>query len=175
MKLVLVRHTTPNIASGICYGQSDILPSGTFKEEASAVNDVLSENYFDTVYSSPLKRCTMLAGFCGFVNAKNDRRLMEMNFGDWEMKDWKNIHGQYATKWMENYLTVPAPNGECLQDLINRISDFIDSIKKTGVVSALCFTHSGPIRVVEHLINNVPPDELFDFEVAFGGVYTYSV
>jgi alpha-ribazole phosphatase len=175
MKLIFVRHTTPDIRHGICYGISDILPAATFKSEAAATMEKLEAYLPEKVYTSPLKRCSMLAGFCGYTHAIADSRLQEMDFGDWEMIDWKNIHGTYATKWMENYLTVPAPNGECLQDVVDRIESFMNEIKQNGSEQILCFTHSGPIRIMHHLVNNSPIDKLFDIEVDFGGVYEFEI
>lgn len=175
MKLVLVRHTTLSIEPGICYGQADVLPSATFETEAAEASKLLANLNPDKVFASPLKRCTLLAEACGYKDAIIEKRLIELDFGDWEMVPWNNIHGEYAQKWMEDYLTFPTPNGECLQDMIDRVEKFLDELKQQELQEVLCFTHSGPIRVFEHLINKIPVEKLFSFEVDYAGVYTYQI
>jgi len=175
MKITLVRHTTLDIAEGICYGQADVLPSATFDTESKTAKKNLSNYTFDNVYSSPLKRCTKLAEACGFENLKIENRIIEIDFGNWELIPWNDIHGEYAQKWMDDYLNFPAPNGESLQDMIKRIEDFLFDLRQSNYNHVLCFTHSGPIRVFEHLINQIPIDKLFDFEVEYAGLYHYSL
>ena len=175
MELILVRHTTLNVREGICYGQSDILPSATFKEEAKKVAKVLVTCSPDVVFTSPLSRCTMLAAEVGYSDAIKDQRLLEYNFGDWEMMPWANIHGEYARKWMEDYISWPAPNGDSMEDLVRRMDDFIIDIKTKDYKKVLCFTHSGPIRIAMHLKDKIPMDKLFDQQVEFGGVYSFSI
>lgn len=175
MDLILVRHTTLNIETRICYGQSDILPSVTFPEEAESVKLKLEGIKPDKVCTSPLKRCVQLAEACGYNNAEKDNRLLELDFGDWELVNWDNIYGEYAQKWMENYFTWPAPNGECLEDMLNRLKDFLVSLKNTKYKTVLCFTHSGPIRIFHHLLDNLPQEDLFKIEIDYGGIYKFKM
>ena len=58
--IYLIRHTTPAVARGICYGQTDLDVTGSFREEAEVIRQHLPAD-IGTVYSSPLKRCTQLA------------------------------------------------------------------------------------------------------------------
>ena len=57
--LYLIRHTTPDIAHGICYGQLDINLSESFEYEVNAVLKLLPA--LDLVITSPLQRCKKLA------------------------------------------------------------------------------------------------------------------
>lgn len=175
MDLILVRHTTLDIEPGICYGQSDILPSKNFPNEAEAVLKRLEGFNADAVYTSPLKRCVLLAEACGYEKAKKEHRLIEMDFGDWELSPWNQIYGEYATKWMENYQTWPTPNGESLEDVTNRLEEFLSELKQTDFKTVLCFTHSGPIRIFHQLIDKIRPDKLFDLEIDYGGVYKFEL
>jgi alpha-ribazole phosphatase len=175
LDLILVRHTTLNIKPGICYGQSDVLPSQKFPEEAEAVKKHLNGIVPEKVYSSPLQRCVKLAEVCGYADVHKDNRLIEMDFGVWELVPWANIYGEYAKKWMENYHTWPTPNGESLEDVINRLTIFLNEIKATGLKTVLCFTHSGPIRIFHHLIDKLPLDDLFKIEIEYGGIYKFRI
>jgi alpha-ribazole phosphatase len=84
MEVYLVRHTETVCPKGICYGQSDVSII-----EPYAVFSVYNEAIASRCYIfSPLQRCTLLANYIkenlGCISIKQDDRLMEMNFGDWE-------------------------------------------------------------------------------------------
>ena len=60
MEIYLIRHTTPKIDKGVCYGQSDIELADSFSMEFKEISKSIPKT-FEKVYSSPLKRCTRLA------------------------------------------------------------------------------------------------------------------
>src|ERR1700752_143379 len=99
MEVYLIRHTTPQIEKGICYGQSDIPLADTFNTESKELLDYLSIS-FDAVFSSPLGRCTQLARL---INCEQeiiyDDRLKDMNFGNWEMTKWNEINQHILDEW----------------------------------------------------------------------------
>ena len=172
MEITLVRHTKVNVHSGICYGQADVGLSETFYAEALQIAGQLMGHTFDAVFTSPLNRCTRLAYQLGYHNAIRDDRLIELNFGDWELKPWENITGEYAERWMEDYLNLPCPGGESLQDLVGRVADFYRTINKK-FNKVLVFSHSGPIRVFHHLVRptDYHLDKLFEWKIDFGSVF----
>lgn len=175
MKLVLVRHTRVDLKTGICYGQSDLKPSKTFVSEANMIGEKLDSFHFDAIFTSPLQRCLWLTDHLDYMQATIDQRLMELNFGEWEMKPWNSIKGDYAEHWMEDYLHLPCPGGESMQDLIVRISDFYRTIKEK-YDSVLIITHSGPIRAFHHLLHpeKFPSENLFEMKIDFGSVLVLS-
>ena len=59
MELILIRHTTPAIEKGICYGQSDLNVADSFEAELELILKEVGQHR--KVYSSPLKRCRILA------------------------------------------------------------------------------------------------------------------
>ena len=144
-KIVWVRHTAPDVIPGTCYGQTDVPLKASFEEEASKCAAQLKKYSFQKAYTSPLSRCTRLAGFCGFKEAVHDPRLMEMNFGDWEMKRYDEIDDPYLSRWFDDYLHLPAPNGESLEMQYSRISAFIDDILKKDENEIVVFSHGGSI------------------------------
>jgi len=111
MIIHLVRHTTPAIDEGICYGQTDLDLSANFKQERKAVMAKLKSKY-DAVYTSPLKRCSQLAALIASENLVTDDRLMEYNFGDWELKPWSSFKSESENNWINNFVDQAAPNGE---------------------------------------------------------------
>ena len=60
MEVYLIRHTSVDIDSNVCYGQSNVPLSSTFEEDAQKIKKELNID-FEKVYSSPLFRCTMLS------------------------------------------------------------------------------------------------------------------
>ena len=112
MRLVFIRHTSVAVERGVCYGQSDVPVAETFETEAEAVKMRLDAYRFDRVYSSPLSRCMKLAAYCGYNNPITDSRLLEMNFGEWEMKRFDEITDPRLRLWYDDYLNVQATGGE---------------------------------------------------------------
>ena len=112
MILTLIRHTSVAVPKGVCYGQSDVALAGSFDSEAEVVCGRLKGRRFDEVYSSPLSRCVKLAARCGYENPKLDPRLMEMNFGEWEMKRYDEITDLRIELWYADFLNVIATGCE---------------------------------------------------------------
>lgn len=175
MILTLIRHTRLAIAEGICYGQSDIMPADSFEQEGNVIRDKIAGLTFDLAFTSPLTRCKMLAHHCGFKHAVEDDRLAELHFGDWELMAWDDIHGEYASKWFNDFYNLKCPNGESMKDMKRRMLQFIEAQRKGKNASVLCFTHSGIIRTAFHIIDRVKSEDLFDFNIEYGGVYKFEI
>jgi len=90
MEIYLIRHTTPAVERGICYGFADIDVAPTFETEAARVKGLLPDKPMD-VYASPLQRCSKLATYLFGHTFTTDERLKELNFGDWEMQRWDDL------------------------------------------------------------------------------------
>ena len=91
MEIYLIRHTRPAISEGICYGQKDIDLAESFTEEAAIIAKHLPSN-IQHVISSPLMRCSVLAGLLfPHISIELNNNLKEINCGDWELKEWDKI------------------------------------------------------------------------------------
>ena len=145
MKLVLIRHTSVAVARGVCYGHTDVDLSPTFVEEASIVRDKLKNYRFDKIYSSPLTRCRKLAEYCGYEEFEIDPRIIEMNFGEWEMKKFDEISDPRLQEWYEDYINVAATGGESVIDQQTRLLEFIEDLKQRHPNKSTIgiFTHGG--------------------------------
>ena len=169
MRIYFIRHTTPDVKKGICYGQTDLELVDTYSEE---FNTVLSQlpNTFDAVYSSPLKRCTQLAKA---INPKIivDHRLKEMNFGNWEMQAWDDIPKTEILPWFEDYVNVPAKNGESFISMNERVLNFYNFLIAQGHEQVAVVSHAGTMRCLLSYINNIPLKSSFEqIHVEYGGV-----
>ena len=168
MKLILIRHTSVNVPQGTCYGQSDVDVNFTFPEEARKVKEKLKQYEFTHVFTSPLQRCVKLAQFCGYENPPQDPRLMEINFGEWEMKRFSDIKDPRLLDWYKDYINVAAPKGESVIDQQKRLIDFIDELKSKYTPESIIalFTHGGIIinalvkylgKTFEEVYADIPP------------------
>ena len=174
MKLYLVRHTKVDYPFGVCYGQLEIGVSNTFEIEKNMLAGKLQNIEFDKIYSSPLKRCAILAE--AFTNSPEkviyDEKLMELNFGKWEGRTWKKIEkSEEAKLWFNDYLNTQCPGGESYADLLIRVQDFINNLRKRDsekIVLIIC--HGGTIRAFHAIINNVNPQKAFDLKLDYGQV-----
>ncbi|WP_140485221.1 alpha-ribazole phosphatase [Flavobacterium sp. GSA192] len=168
MEVYLVRHTETVFEKGICYGQTDVALKEPYLEQFEYIKSQIPVDAI--VYSSPLLRCVQLANYLA-PSIITDSRLMEMHFGDWEMKKWDAIPEVDFTPWMTDFVNVAVPNGESFVDLHHRVSDFLtaDFIKNTSKPIVLV-THAGVIRSILCTISNLPLKDAFTNKVDFGDV-----
>lgn len=170
MIITLVRHTTLEIATGICYGQSDIDVSSNFSNEQAVLSQKLKSYAFDAVYTSPLQRCHKLAyAICTDANLNLahhnivlDERLKELHFGDWESHPWDSVPRDVFDVWANDYANLAPPNGETFSQLQARAKNFVDEVKRnTQYQHILVVTHGGLIRALIAAALELPLKRLF--------------
>tara|TARA_R110000850_G_scaffold83214_2_gene178652 strand:- start:215 stop:778 length:564 start_codon:yes stop_codon:yes gene_type:complete len=170
MEVFLIRHTRPEIPSGICYGQTDIPLKDTFPAESKLVLSKLPK-FFDTVFTSPSMRCLKLANLISSGGTlKQDSLLKELNFGDWEMKAWDDIPKEELNPWMSNFVTHKVPNGEAFSDLIQRVDSFLEQLKNIGQKQVALVCHAGIIRAMLVKALNIPSENAFRLSIDYGSV-----
>ncbi|QDH80779.1 alpha-ribazole phosphatase [Echinicola soli] len=172
MEIYLIRHTKPAIAKGTCYGQTDLHLADSFPEEANIIKTKLTGQITSIqVFSSPLLRCSTLAkALFPTVSITEDPRLMELDFGNWEMLAWDDIPKIEITPWMEDFVQVPCPGGESYRQLYDRCVAFITELKKQQIEKAIIITHAGPIRAIHAYFNNIALKDSFSLKVDYGEV-----
>ena len=171
MKLTLIRHTTLQIAAGICYGQSDIDVSANFMDEANALKQKLANSQFAAIYSSPLQRCAKLAGSLDRAEPILDVRLMELHFGDWELQAWDDIPRDYFDIWAQDYANLAPPNGETFSQLQARGLSFLaEMLAKHKAEHIAIVTHGGMIRALLAHVLNMELKGLFRFNIDYASV-----
>ncbi|MCX7951628.1 MAG: histidine phosphatase family protein [Clostridiales bacterium] len=107
---------------------------------------------FNKIISSPLKRCVQTADYFG--NPMIDERLLELNFGIFEGKTYKELGEQYREEykmWSLDYKNYKIPKGESLMDLFKRVEDFLTNINKDDG-NILIVTSGGVIRCMLSLV-----------------------
>jgi alpha-ribazole phosphatase len=168
MELTVIRHTRLDIDAGRCYGQSEIELASTFDTELRHLKDQLSPPY-SAIYSSPLQRCLHLARQFG-DSIETDARLLEYDFGDWELSRWDDIDAAALDNWMQDFVNVSAPRGENLLQMYARVTAFMEALRGRDHPHCLIVTHSGVIRCIWAYLLQIPLAEIFKLEVGYGEV-----
>lgn len=165
MILHLIRHPKPVVDPGICYGRLDL---GAENAEATAATLRARLPAGLPVWSSPLRRCRMLA-----VELQSqpvfDERLVEMNFGDWEGRSWDAIPRAELDAWAADVAGYAPPGGESPRQLQQRALDFVAGL---SVPEAVLVTHAGVIRVLLAEWRGLAPDEWTQLVFPYGSLTT---
>jgi alpha-ribazole phosphatase len=151
VRLYLIRHAPPEIASGICYGSTDLSVSEADQRAVlSALIPVLPMNL--PVFSSPLRRCRELAASLASALASNqvlyDSRLAEMHFGAWEMRAWDDIPRAEIDAWAGNPHSYRPGGGESVLEVEQRVRSFLDQVQEQKLSGAIVVCHAGTIRML---------------------------
>ena len=171
MEIILIRHTSVDVPKGTCYGQTDVPLKPTFEQEAAVTLEKLNAYApFDQVYTSPLSRCTRLATYCGFPEAIHDPRLLELNFGEWEMQNFNDIKDSRLQEWFDDYLNVPATNGESFSMQYRRVADFLDELKIKSYQKVAVFTHGGVLACAQIYAGLLEPENVFTSSIPYGSI-----
>lgn len=169
MEIYLIRHTAPNIEKGICYGQTDLDVADTFQEECGIIHKNVIFNSTTKVYSSPLLRCKKLAKTFS-SEIQYDERLMELDFGAWEMQEWDTIPDDQLTPWMKDFVNVQVPQGESYTFLQKRVLDFFNTCFSDIHEKKIIVTHAGVIRSLIADLKGIPLKDSFSIQLNYGHV-----
>lgn len=176
MQLYLIRHTTPAVPPGVCYGQSEIDVAASFADEIAAIRAKLTGLSPAACYSSPLQRCARLASALGFGEPRHDERLKELHFGSWEMQAWDTIPRHELDRWGRFHVNEAPPGGETFADLHRRAKEFLhDPTVRQHTGPVLAVTHAGVIRALLAEALNLPLNEAFRFHLDYGSITKLSL
>lgn len=170
MEIYLIRHTTPSVEKGTCYGQADLDVTESFTEEAACILPHLP-SHIEHVISSPLKRCSQLAQFLFPQHTiQYDDRIKEIHCGHWELQSWDSIDRRHLDPWMADFINVQIPGGESYVQLYQRVVHFFEeAINRYSSLAIVA--HGGVLRSLLAYINGVQLKESFDqFAIRYGCV-----
>lgn len=175
MNIYLIRHTTPKVAPGVCYGHADVDVADTFGHELEKLQPKLSHVAQPLLISSPLRRCLKLAEEVAkhleTSDVQTDNRLMELNFGDWELKNWADIPQGVVAEWSDEHIRQAPPNGESYVQLHARAKHFFEELSTLkDIEHVLVFTHAGVIRALVSELLGMPLTAAAGIAVDYGSV-----
>jgi alpha-ribazole phosphatase len=171
MKIYLIRHTTPLVEKGICYGHSDLDVADSFQKEAIGIQQHLP-TAIELVYSSPLQRCKKLADTLFPSTAiHTNPNLKELNCGSWEMQHWDAIPKDELQPWMNDFVNIVVPNGESYTQMHERVVQQFKIIQQATHTSSAIVTHAGVIRsILSHITHTPLKDSFTAFTIHYGCV-----
>lgn len=143
MALTLLRHTTPDVDPGLCYGRTDLPLADSFGAEAAAVLEQLPVPA--CVISSPLSRCLHLARRIAAeasLELRVETSWIEMDFGRWEGVLWDVIPRAELDAWAADFMAYRGHGGESVADLAARVATGLGNAPE----GALVVTHAGCIK-----------------------------
>ncbi len=161
MVIYFVRHgqTDWNVLKKI-QGKTDIPLNEKGKEQAKETAKIIANRGYDLakVYSSKhiraLETAKEIAKACDLECVPIDG-LEEMNLGDWEGKSWSDIienEREFFEYWDSHRRYEKTPNGECYQDVFERVYDALIEIIDTERKDVVVVTHSAVIMSMRCLM-----------------------
>ncbi len=170
-RLLLIRHTAPEIAPGLCYGRLDI-PARP-QELDAWLADWDSGRHpgqpwagYRQVLSSPAQRCRTLAIALAQrlgLPLHIDPAWQEMDFGAWEGQSWDAIGQPAIDAWAADPLDFAPGDGESACAMAQRVVAAYAAWRLQGQDTILV-THGGVIRLLQvwHAVlpaNGPAPDQ----------------
>jgi alpha-ribazole phosphatase len=163
LHLYLVRHPKPAVAPGLCYGITDL----DVAEDPVACADRLRPllpAHVRTV-SSPLQRARRLADALN-PEVETDERLRELDFGEWEMKPFRDIPAYGFDTWGNALIDFRAPSGELYADMAARVWAAFDAHRQ-GTDALVLVGHNGPMRALTGTLLGLPAERWLNLEFDF--------
>lgn len=151
MRLYLVRHPKPIIASNTCYGRTDLAVSAQeHARVAAALLPLLPKGV--PLFSSPLRRCAELAQRIADPLACSsiliDQRLAEIDFGAWEGRCWDTIARAEIDAWADDMVGYRPGGGESVLQMAQRVRAFHADLMQSRQDCAIVICHAGTIRLL---------------------------
>lgn len=171
IEVYLVRHTQVGLSPDYCYGISDVALGSDYLKDIDSVKGKLQDIVFSKAYTSPLKRCKLLAKSI-VENPIEEHALIEMDLGDWELMKWNDIDKNLLDDWMGDFVNIAPPGAVNFMDFSMHSAYFFDALIGNSVAGAkiLLVTHSGVIRSLVCHILNLSLSNAFNFEIDFGSL-----
>lgn len=148
--MIFLRHPTPDIDLGICYGQTDMdIAEIGHKQIEEAVR---STPKIMRLVASPALRCRKLAMTLAEQNNIEpvfDPRLWEMHMGDFEGIAWNELDRTLSEKWLKDPINNKTPGGEAFVDLQQRVLKVVENYLDDDRMETAFVCHAGPIRSLQ--------------------------
>lgn len=156
--MILVRHAAIEESYKTrCYGASDVPLSETGQAHSREIASQLAAELATVpqpilLLHSGLSRTRFLAEILAQqvgLPLIEDPRIRELNFGNWELKPWDEIHAQTGdsmVRLVDEPDTFAPDGGETIHAMRDRMLDWHASLPSTGTIVAI--THGGPIAAL---------------------------
>jgi len=177
IKLILIRHPETDWNKQKRYmGRADIPLNSRGRKQARIISNYLKKEKVSVVYSSGLKRALETAELIAKTHnlkVKEDERLNETDFGQWEGMTFKQIQKRYpglAKKFLSNLLKLKIPGGESFSEFKNRISASLKEILAEEQGNVVIIAHGGVNRVIICELLKIPFSHLWQIKQDGGAI-----
>ncbi len=154
--MILLRHTRPASAEGLCYGRTDLGLAADFEPALAAILAGLPP--VAAVATSPLSRCRRLAARIAAARGlplAEDARLVEMDFGAWEGRPWTALPRAELDAWAADFHHARPHGGESVAMLAARVGAALAEVAPDGP-AVLWVSHSGVARAACAALDRPP-------------------
>ena len=173
IRLLLVRHgQTIWNAEHRYQGQTDIPLSPLGEAQALAVSRRLAGEQIDAMYSSDLQRARHTASHIAALpplDVREDRRLREMAFGEWEGLTYAEITArdpQRLAEWASHSPGASPPAGETREALEMRVQALLSDIAaRHADQTVLLVAHGGTLLTLLALALGLPAETRWRFRL----------
>ncbi len=155
IKLIFIRHPATIWEKQQRYwGRTDIALSRKGEKQAELIADYLKNKNISAIYSSSLIRAYQTASIIDkhqSLKVKKDKRLNEIDFGEWEGMTFNQIRKRYlklAQKYLSNPLNTKIPGAESLLKFRNRINKAVEKILAQEKGTIVIVSHAGVNRII---------------------------
>lgn len=176
MRIILVRHgETEANHKGIYSGWTNYDLTTKGKKQAEKLGKILKNENIDDIFVSPLKRVKDTAQVIANELDKDINiieSLKELGFGIFEGKTNKELQTEYKEdydKWVNDYINYKIPEGESLQELYDRVDEFLKTLTNTDK-TYLVVTHGGVIRTIITILLNMDLEKMWNFKTSPGSL-----
>jgi len=155
-----VHGTTTDNEKKISSGWFDVELSELGVKQAVELKNLVKDKHFDVVFCSDLKRAVHSAEltFGGDVEIVQDKRLRECNYGEYNAQP-----SEVVEPMQEVNITKRFPGGESYEDIKDRISDFLDYLKKNyDDKSVAIVAHKAPQLALDVLVDGKSWEKAFE-------------
>jgi len=177
MIVYLLRHGTP--VGGRMY-RGNLFDDPLTKEGWDQMKSSVAGLSFDTIATSPMKRCSEFADYiskrskipCSIIED-----FKEIGFGDWQGKTSHQIGEEIVERFKNDPINNPINNAENLYDFQKRVLknylEILDNLNPQNKL--LIIAHAGVIRVIKSYILKLPIEKMFTMNINSGSCEPFEI
>lgn len=171
MRLYLARHTETNFnLLKLCNADPsvDVHLSDDGIKQAKHLRHALVDADFEIIYISELPRTKETADYINKNHHKPvvvDKRLNDnkTGFESQPVQEWLNALDKTDDRWKASF-----NDGESLQSAYARVQEFISELKYQPYKSVLVITHGFITQAIYGIINDLPVEQIYDYQLTQG-------
>ena len=91
------------------------------------------------------------------------------------MISWEDLSSDPRSEaWFADWINIRTPNGESLKDQYDRVSSFLDEIRKSGMQDVCIFAHGGALTCARVYAGEYGIEEAFKNVPSYGEIIKLS-